>query len=223
MNGETDNRETTTTLAPRRSWIGAALLVLIAIVVSLLAIYAFYRSRTAVGEPPSTSVKTPVEQEPPEPPGPSEQPQDTPPSTNTPPPDKSGNNSVQKNEPPPSKSSENSIVISNQQPGSQVVVSRVNFSQPGYVVIRRSSQGIPGEVIGRSELISGSRTNLIILLNSLVDNGFILFAVLHTDDGDGVFEYPESDQPLRDTAGDPIMSRFIITNNAPGNPTDVNF
>ncbi len=93
---------------------------------------------------------------------------------------------------------------------SSVVIDNVGFENPGFVVIHRSSTNVsqPGEAIGRSQLLDGIEDDVVIMLDRNINQGEILFAMHHTDDGDGVYEFPASDGPTLDEDGQPIVETF---------------
>lgn len=110
----------------------------------------------------------------------------------------------------------------NQPPGESVIVDLAVFSQPGYVVIHRENEeGKPGEVIGSSELLSGENGSVEIALTEEVSAGDGLFAMLHTDDGDGEYGFPETDPPTTDDEGNIVLIRFEIAEAEEGAPTPI--
>lgn len=106
----------------------------------------------------------------------------------------------------------NAIVAQDQGPGRQITVANVVFEKTGYVVIHRAdATGQAGAVIGQSGIISGKAENVAISLKEMVAAGDTLIAMLHTDDGDGVYEFPGADMPLKDDAGSVVQMKFSIT------------
>ncbi len=94
----------------------------------------------------------------------------------------------------PTPINENSVTLGETETGNFVTVSSATLLRPGYVVIYRvNSQGTVS-VIGNSDLLStGTHTNLRLQLDSIIAKEQTVVAVLHEDDGDGEFEFPESD------------------------------
>jgi hypothetical protein len=109
-------------------------------------------------------------------------------------------------------SSENDLIeVFDQEDDGTVTISRVTLVKPGFVIIHKANaQGRPATVIGHSDLLKGENTNVNIELNEPVSAGDLLFAILHVDDGDGVYNFPQSDPPLRDKNGFPMMTMFRI-------------
>ncbi len=94
--------------------------------------------------------------------------------------------------------------------GNNVFISRAVLVDGGYVVIHREEDGGVGEVIGVSEFIpAGMKENFLIDLTEEIVEGDVLFAMLHTDDGDGVFAL-DDDLPTVDADGNIVMTSFII-------------
>lgn len=110
---------------------------------------------------------------------------------------------------------ENAVFVSDQRPGNRVEISLAVLKDPGYVAIHRVDEnGSPGRIIGNSSIIEGTQRNIIINLSENIEDGAELFAMLHDDDGDAVFEFPGSDAPIRDVNEDILMMRFTVRENA---------
>lgn len=106
------------------------------------------------------------------------------------------------------------IEVSDQRvPEGEVVIDAVQLAEVGYVVIHRSEGGRPGEVIGHAGPLAGKRrwTNYRVRLDAPVVRGEMLFAMLHGDDGDGEYGFPDEDLPLTDTRGRVIAVPFEVT------------
>jgi len=105
----------------------------------------------------------------------------------------------------------NSVSVPDQAGGTEIYIEKVSLEVPGYVVVHRSEDGKPGAAIGVSELLpEGEISNLIISLDEEAVEGDVLFAMLHSDDGDGEFTFPGSDVPILDDEGNIVMVRFSI-------------
>ena len=91
-----------------------------------------------------------------------------------------------------------------------VTVKRVSFKEPGYIVIHLSKDGKPGKVIGHSDLYgAGSYSGVAFSLDDLIVGDNSLFAMLHTDDGDGNYEFPGEDLPTK-VDGAVVVKPFSI-------------
>src|SRR3989338_4693352 len=110
---------------------------------------------------------------------------------------------------PPGEAGKNTLTMETQKPNSSVTVQEVSFADTaGYVVIHKDEDGRPGLIIGHSALlhIGNSQNTVITLTTPLVDKNSY-FAMLHKDNGDGVYNIIE-DQPLRDEGDNIIMTKF---------------
>ncbi len=73
----------------------------------------------------------------------------------------------------------------------------MTLDKPGYVVVHKDGGGKPGPVIGRSELMpAGSYNNVKVSFDSS-QAGTGVFAMLHYDDGNGKYEFPGADGPVK--------------------------
>lgn len=89
----------------------------------------------------------------------------------------------------------------------QVLADRVLLQEPGYIVIHLDDDGRPGAVIGNSQLLSeGEHENITIDIVSDLREGETIYVMLHFDDGDEVYEFPDGDGPITDEFGDPVMA-----------------
>lgn len=109
---------------------------------------------------------------------------------------------------------QNELVVASQFPGKIVFVSLVRLQQGGFVVIhKRDAIGNAGTIIGSGYFASGSRTGEVTLSEALVD-GMYYIAMLHSDDGDRVFDAVK-DLPIIGTDGAPIQVIFEATEDLP--------
>lgn len=100
----------------------------------------------------------------------------------------------------------NRIVMSDQFPGNVVYISSVTLANGGWVEIHKDNAGTPGEIIGSAYFNKGINPGKITLTKPTVEGG-IYYAMLHSDDGDKVFN-GEKDLPLKDSKGNIIMKLF---------------
>ena len=78
----------------------------------------------------------------------------------------------------------------------QVNIDRFFLDKPGFVVIHADADGTFGEVIGNSEVVSGSRRNFKVTIDSS-KAGTRIWPMLHyDDDNDGVYGFPDEDAPV---------------------------
>lgn len=92
---------------------------------------------------------------------------------------------------------EPALVVRSQPKGSggSVEIASLTLAEPGYVVVHANDGGKPGAVIGRTELIdAGTHENVSVQIDP-TRAGDRVYPMLHTDDGDGVYEFPGADAP----------------------------
>jgi len=69
----------------------------------------------------------------------------------------------------------------------EILIRNVGFKVGGYLVIREEVGGNPGEIIGRSELVSGSSELIVISLSRSLVNGELLYVNYYLDNGNSLF------------------------------------
>lgn len=107
----------------------------------------------------------------------------------------------------PAQTEANRLIVNDQFPGNQVYISTVQLAKSGFVVIQKSSAGVPGAVIGNKLFEAGTRSGNVILTESTVDQG-VYYAVLYDDtNSDGKFD-SKTDQPIKNSKGEVIMDMF---------------
>lgn len=108
----------------------------------------------------------------------------------------------------------NAIFVSDQKPGNSVTVGFADIADGGYVVIHEVTDGNPGAIIGNSAFLSsGELQNISVDLLSETEEGKELIAMLHNDNGDGLFNAAD-DAPVRDENGNIVLMRFTVLENA---------
>ena len=100
----------------------------------------------------------------------------------------------------------NRIVIADQYPGNVVYVSSAQLANGGWVVIHKDNAGTPGAVIGSAYVEKGIAPVKITLTEQTLD-GQLYYAMLHSDDGDKIFDVVK-DVALKDSRGNVIMKTF---------------
>ncbi len=110
----------------------------------------------------------------------------------------------------PVSTESNRVVLSDQFPGNVVYVSSVTLTNPGWVEIHKDNAGVPGAIIGSLYMDKGINPGGKITLTSPTVEGGIYYAMLHSDDGDKIFD-ASKDLPLKDSKGDIIMRLFHAT------------
>lgn len=80
----------------------------------------------------------------------------------------------------------------------RITVASLSLERPGYVVIHASEDERPGRVLGSSNLFeAGNYSNVEVEVSDLLVGENKLFAMVHIDDGDRVYEFPGDDTPAR--------------------------
>lgn len=95
----------------------------------------------------------------------------------------------------------NTVALGEVEGGSMITVPSATLVRSGYVVLYNINSNGESRVIGHSDLLSPStHFNIKIQLTGPIAEKQAVVAVLHQDDGDGKFEYPESDGYLKNGA-----------------------
>ena len=112
------------------------------------------------------------------------------------------------------KLGENAIVVLEQRLTDSVEVNAINLEKSGFVIIHRDAGGKPGAVIGVSKWFgAGQYANEDIGLTESLQEGMDYYAMLHNDDGNGIFD-PKNDMPV-ESSGEPMYGIFQASKNAP--------
>ena len=112
--------------------------------------------------------------------------------------------------------SDNAIYVSEQKPGKIVLVSLIQFEKPGFVVIHEDNAGVPGKILGVSNLLARGETKNLppITLSRETKDGEVIYAMLHFDNGDDKFD-AANDKPVLDKVGnEPMMTIAIVSEDA---------
>jgi len=104
-------------------------------------------------------------------------------------------------------------------PDGVLEVRSVRLPERGYVVLRNSSGGAPGEVVGVTALEAGHHTNVSVELDGVffadrpTNATFSVWAHVYVDDGDGTFD--GDDRPVR-AGNETVGTRFGAEKVVPG-------
>ena len=108
----------------------------------------------------------------------------------------------------------NAIYVSSVKPATNIKVGFAVLAGGGYVVIHEDSKGSPGAIIGSSDRLSpGENRGFDIALSRESVDGETFHAMLHSDNGDGIFNAVD-DFPVKDSQGNIILMKFQISNRA---------
>ncbi len=113
------------------------------------------------------------------------------------------------------------IYVENQGSGhAYVQVGFVVLSKPGFVVIYNDDSGVPGSVIGESDLLQTGGEHLVVdLVESLVEDR-VYFAMLYHDNDDGRFR-EDTDTQAVDSEQSVVLMTFLATQEAQPEPGPV--
>lgn len=107
---------------------------------------------------------------------------------------------------------DNAIVALDQKPDDEIVISEVVLVEDGFVVIHEVNEdGDPGEIIAASAFLEAGEEHMdvSIALSEEPADETELIAMLHSDNGDEIFD-AEMDAPILSELGGPIMMSFMI-------------
>ncbi len=91
----------------------------------------------------------------------------------------------------------NSLTLAENVSGSSAVISNASLAQAGYIVIYKTDSAGKVSVIGHSVVLGpGEHTNISIPLDTPVKAKDVIVAVLHGDNGDGMFDIAAGDLPV---------------------------
>lgn len=108
------------------------------------------------------------------------------------------------------ESSITSIFVEDQDAMDSVRIDNAVLDQSGFIIIHEDSSGAPGRIIGVSNLLEpGNYSNIEIYLSRKIEGGERLYAMLHRDSGDGVFN-PRQDTPVVNMDDNIVLSDFNV-------------
>lgn len=87
-----------------------------------------------------------------------------------------------------------SVVLAENETGNFANIASVTLSDPGFVAIYKVNSNGDTSLLGNTDLLSaGTHSDISVQLGTVVAKEETIVAVLHADDGDGEFTFPESD------------------------------
>ncbi|MEK9167940.1 MAG: hypothetical protein AAB769_01270 [Patescibacteria group bacterium] len=105
--------------------------------------------------------------------------------------------------------SANTVSAPDQPAGYRVVLNSVAIAKEGWVVIHEDAGGVPGNVLGAQRFDVGTYENSVVELLRNTTEGSTYYAMLHTDDGDKMFDLGK-DAVMKNSQGAPIMTAFKV-------------
>ncbi len=108
------------------------------------------------------------------------------------------------------------IYVAEQSPSRTVSVAVARLEKTGFVAIHEDNAGEPGKILGASGVLpAGETKNLTpITLSRVTADSETLYAMIHSDDGDGVFDPAKDKQALDSLIGEPVMMIFSVSMDA---------
>lgn len=112
----------------------------------------------------------------------------------------------------------NVILAQEQKPGRSVKIQVLYNDAPAFIVVREQDQ--LGPTLGTSAVLSaGENSNVIIDLSRESKDGESLYATVHVDDGNGIFD--RNDKPMLGADGDEVFIQIPINKDAVERPNPV--
>ena len=106
--------------------------------------------------------------------------------------------------------SKDAVTVSDQSTGDSMTIDSATLEDGGYVVIHEDADGKPGAIIGSSTYLPAETSEDIQLpLNRFAEEGEMLYAMLHSDDGNNLFQ-AVNDLPIKDSQGNIVVKKFTI-------------
>lgn len=102
------------------------------------------------------------------------------------------------------------LYVSDQAMSNGILIDRVVFDEPGYIVVHAESGGAPGRIVGSSVFFEpGQYSDASVTLEEDLEAGSTLYAMIREDNGDGEFD-PRDDDPVVSGADKLIFASFKI-------------
>ena len=86
------------------------------------------------------------------------------------------------------------------------MIEMVSIEKKGFVVVHEDDGGKVGKIVGTSSLLNAGETKEVTVMMK-IHAGLSHLAMLHVDNGDGVFD-EKQDLPLKNENGDYVMMSF---------------
>ncbi len=119
---------------------------------------------------------------------------------------------------PPSSSDKNTqvpelnrLTVQEQTAEKTVTIQSVVLNHSGFIAVHGEIENAPGPVVGVSALLSAGEHQLVqVAVNPTQKLEGTYFAMLHTDNGDGLYQFPGVDGPVKDSNGNIVMASFNV-------------
>lgn len=88
----------------------------------------------------------------------------------------------------------NAIVLAENETGNMVTIASATLTQQGFVALYKVNSNGATTLVGNTDVLeAGTHANIDVQANTVIAEGETIVGVLHADDGDGEFEFPETD------------------------------
>lgn len=105
---------------------------------------------------------------------------------------------------------DDAIYVENQQSDqSRVQIGFVVLSKPGFIVVYGDDGGVPGSIIGESDLLESGGEHLTVLVDEVLSENQVYYAMLYHDDGDGRF-WADEDVQVVDSEQTVVLMSFLV-------------
>lgn len=103
------------------------------------------------------------------------------------------------------------ISVSAHTPAKTAVIDKVTLGKSGFIIIHESQNGQIGGILGASGLLKeGTHENIVIELTRKTVDRENLFAMIHTDNGDGNFD-PSIDESAKEESGATLQATLQVS------------
>ena len=107
----------------------------------------------------------------------------------------------------------NAIYVAEQAPAKTISVAVARLEKSGFVVIHEDASDQPGKILGTSGTLKAGETKNLppLALSRLTKDGETLYAMIHLDDGDGIFDAAKDRPALDSISPEPVMMIFTVS------------
>lgn len=112
------------------------------------------------------------------------------------------------------KNGDNAIYLKDQTSGqTKVAIGYAVFAKPGFITVREDDHGVPGKIVGVSDVLSGRVESPTIDVSVSLEADRVYYAELVSDDGDKIFD-ESKDLPVNDKDKSVVLMSFLAKPNA---------
>lgn len=112
------------------------------------------------------------------------------------------------------KDGDNAIFVTDQSSSSsKIQIGYVILGKPGFITVRDDDHGMPGKIIGVSQILSGHVDAPSVDVSTKLEEDHVYYAELVTDDGNGTFEEAK-DHPADTKDKSVVLMSFLAKTSA---------